>query len=67
MIYITLTDHNGIKLCLNIEAIGYFKPHQAPAFTEVFITGGTGGSIYVSETPEQITEKLKEAGAEFVP
>lgn len=65
MIYITLTPVIGQQIVLNIEAIGYLEPYEDGS-TKIYITGGTGGEIDVRETVEVITQRLKEAGCEFV-
>lgn len=65
MIFITLTDERGWKIAINIDAIGYFHRY-GDASTTVFITGGDGGEIVVTESPDDIQARLKEAGAEFV-
>ena len=70
MIYITLTDSAGGVVHLNIEAIGYFSPYRAPEAgeiqTEIYVTGGAGGTLLVREPVGTITKRLTEAGCEFI-
>lgn len=61
--FIELTRFDGLKIAINAEAIGWFvsclvAPRSDAAKTEIFITGGTGGSVYVLETYAEVFKLL---------
>ena len=45
------------KISVNEDAIGYFEPVQAGR-TAIYITGGTGGTVYVTEDYDEVVRLL---------